>query len=166
VSPTRHDVHAACLTIACAALAGLAPASASAATGCDRYASPSGSDAAAGTEASPFASAQKLADKLSAGQTGCLRAGTYDPSAAYVVAFSHGGASGAPLTLRSYPGETAKLVGIIHIPNGKDFVTLSRLKIEGDGSQNTLKTYASDTIEDNDITNLRKGLSCMMLVCV
>jgi hypothetical protein len=164
VSPTRHDVHAACLTIACAALAGLAPASASAATGCDRYASPSGSDAAAGSEASPFASAQKLADALSAGQTGCLRAGTYDPSAQYVLAFSHGGASGAPLTLRSYPGETARLVGIINIPNGKDFITLSRLKIEGDATQNTLKTYASDTtVEDNDITNLRKGYSCMML---
>src|SRR5437870_5778795 len=84
---------------------------AGASVSCDRYASVSGSDADAGTLAAPFASAQKLADSLSAGQTGCLRGGTYDPSGSMVLTVRHGGAAGSPLTIMSYPGERARLVG-------------------------------------------------------
>ena len=71
---------------------------ASAATTCDRVASPSGSDGGAGTLQSPYRSAQKLVDSLAAGQTGCLRAGTYTQ---LVLSFHHGGSSGAPVTLTS-----------------------------------------------------------------
>ena len=45
---------------------------------CDKVAAPSGSDSAAGTAASPYRTAQKLADSLAPGQTGCLRAGLYE----------------------------------------------------------------------------------------
>ncbi|MGI8730071.1 MAG: right-handed parallel beta-helix repeat-containing protein, partial [Solirubrobacteraceae bacterium] len=146
------------------ALALLGTSSSSAVTGCDRYASPTGSDGAAGSEASPFATAQKLADSLVAGQTGCLRGGTYDPGSMYALKVMRGGTSSAPLTVRSYPGETAKLVGITYVPRGSNFVKLSRLKIEGHGTQNTLQINASDTIlESSDITNLRRGKSCVML---
>src|SRR5579883_2011471 len=41
---------------------------------CDRFASPAGSDGdGAGSIASPYRTAQKLADSLAPGQVGCLR---------------------------------------------------------------------------------------------
>ena len=42
---------------------------------CDLYASPSGSDSASGSLDAPLRSVQRLADSLSPGQVGCLRAG-------------------------------------------------------------------------------------------
>ena len=87
---------------------------AQAASGCTKVASPSGSDSASGSEAAPFRSAQKLADSLASGQTGCLRAGTYTDSAFSVVAPHTDN-----ITLRSYPGERAKLSGQIEIANAR-----------------------------------------------
>lgn len=138
-----------------------APASAET---CDRFASPSGSDANPGTAASPYKSPQQLVDSLSAGQTGCLRAGDYTASDGYVLRFEHPGAPGAPISVRSYPGERARLVGIVTVPNGVDHVRLADVDVEGTGIQNTVKIYASDVvIEGNDITNRMRGGSCMML---
>ncbi len=66
--------------------------------------------------------------------------------------------------IRSYPGERARLVGIVMIRNTADAVTLSHLDVEGTGTMNTIKVHAADVvIEDNSITNLGRGLSCMML---
>jgi hypothetical protein len=135
-------------------------------SGCDRVASPLGSDSAVGTEAAPFRSAQKLVDSLSAGQTGCLRGGSYSSSADNVLRPTHGGSASAPLTVRSYPGERAKLVGIVEIVPGIDGITLSGLDIEGTGTggANSIKIYSRDVvIEDNDITNAWRGRSCVML---
>jgi hypothetical protein len=125
-----------------------------------------GSDSAVGTEAAPFRSAQKLVDSLSAGQTGCLRGGSYSSSADNVLRPTHGGSASAPLTVRSYPGERAKLVGIVEIVPGIDGITLSGLDIEGTGTggANSIKIYSRDVvIEDNDITNAWRGRSCVML---
>jgi hypothetical protein len=132
----------------------------STATGeCDRYASPSGSDSQPGTAAEPFHTAQRLAESLSTGQTGCLRAGTYDVSSGFVLRLSRGG-----YTLRSYPGEVAKLLGIVMVGNGAPGVTLSHLEVEGTGGANTIKIYAADVVvEDSDITNRARGDSCMIL---
>src|SRR4051794_2091563 len=58
---------------------------------CDKIASPSGANAA-----------QKLVDSLAAGQTGCLRTGTYREN----LEIRHGG-----ITVRGYPGEKATVVG-------------------------------------------------------
>jgi hypothetical protein len=103
---------------------------------------------------------QKLVDSLTTGQTGCLRGGTYDSSAHYVLRFSRPG-----VTIRSTPKERARLVGTVYVPKGMDGVTLADLTIEGDnGSVNTVGIYAADvTVEDSTVTNKRRGRSCMML---
>ena len=90
------------LTAAFAALSVL-PAPVLAANPCDHVASP-------GTD-----TAQQLLDSLRPGETGCLRGGTYRSSRGYVLNARRGGAPGAPITLRSFPGERARLVGIIDI---------------------------------------------------
>jgi parallel beta-helix repeat protein len=98
-----------------------APAQAQAQAGaCSLVASPAGSDSAQGTDTAPLRTAQRLIDLLGAGQTGCLRAGTYNES----LRFNHGGAPGAALTLTSYPGERATVVGRMYLPSGSDNVTV------------------------------------------
>lgn len=126
---------------------------------CDRYAAPDGSDAAAGTLAAPFRTPQRLADSLASGQTGCLRGGTYTVASGYVLDVRSGGT-----TVRSYPGEHAKLVGIVQVRNAAAGFTLSHLRFEGTGGANTVKIYAPDVVvEDSDVTNAWRGRSCMML---
>ena len=138
-----------------AAVAAFAPAAQAA--DCSKFASASGSDTGAGTLASPLRSAQKLVDSLAAGQTGCLRGGSYSS-----VSFARSGSATAPITLRSYPGERARIYGSITVRS--NWITLSELDIEGDGSMNTIKVYAADTVvQDNRITNKMRGRSCMML---
>jgi Disaggregatase related len=138
---------------------------ADAATPCARFAGPAGSDTAAGTFAAPFKTAQKLAGSLTAGQTGCLRGGTYTAGTrTYVLSPPRGGNPGAPITIRSYPGERARLVGIVNVSTGVNNVTLSNLTFEGTGGMNTIKIYANDVVVQNsEITNAWRGLSCMML---
>lgn len=153
------------------ALLALSAAPASAAeVACDRYASPAGSNTAAGTLAAPFRTPQKLADSLTAGQTGCLRGGTYtETTSGYIVKFRTGGAAGAPVTLRSAPGERAVLKGVMEVKSGADFVTVSDLDIVGtdnDSDPSTMpvsvQIMAADTVfERNDVTNNRLK-SCLI----
>ncbi len=70
---------------------------AGAAPACDKFASPLGLDLNPGTELLPFRTAQRLANSLQAGQTGCLKGGTYAGS----VTITRGGAPGAPVRLQS-----------------------------------------------------------------
>lgn len=132
---------------------------------CTRYASPQGSDSAGGTRRKPFRTAQRLVDSLRPGQTGCLRGGTFrDAGEEFVVMFPRAGRPGAPITIRSHPGERARLVGIVYVPRGSDHVTVSRLTLEGSGASNTVKINAADVVvESNDITNAWRGLSCIIL---
>jgi hypothetical protein len=134
-------------------------------TPCDKVAAPTGFNGNPGTVESPFRTPQKLSDSLSAGQTGCLRGGVYDADATgFVLQVKHGGAEGAPVTIRSYPDERATLRGIVDVSNGSNFVTLARLDIEGTGGMNSVKVYSADVIlEDNDITNAARGYSCLIL---
>jgi chitodextrinase len=126
---------------------------------CTKVASPLGSDSASGTAGSPFRTPQKLGASLAAGETGCLRGGTYTASGTYVLDLSRGG-----FTLRSYPGERARLVGIIQVKSTAARVTLSDLDFEGTGGANTVKVYAPDVVlERNSITNLGRGNSCLIL---
>ena len=125
---------------------------------CDKVAAPNGSDSASGTLLAPYQTAQKLASSLAAGMTGCLRGGRYS-SSSYVLDLSKGG-----YTLRSYPGERATLVGTVQLRNAASGVTMSKLNFEGTGGENTVKIYAADVVfEDNDVTNVWRGKSCMML---
>jgi hypothetical protein len=141
----------------------LTTASAPAAVSCTKFAAPTGSDSAAGTEADPYRTAQKLVNSLSAGQTGCLRAGTYSQG---TLRFSKAGASGAPITLTSYPGETATVSGgTVYVPAGSDFVTVRDLKVDGAAKgAPTVQVMAYDTeLSGNTITNQNSGESCVIL---
>ncbi len=86
--------------LALARLAPLAPAT-------TYYVSPSGSDAAAGTQAAPFATVQYGAGRLGPGDVLVLRGGSYHES----VAVSRSGTAAAPILIQAYPGETPVLVG-------------------------------------------------------
>jgi hypothetical protein len=102
------------------------PASTAPDVSCDRVASPSGSDSGLGTLSSPYRTVARLRDSLSAGQTGCLREGTYGSSTSWTD-FNRSGANGNPITFVSYPGERATLVGGYSVTG--DYVTLSHLTI-------------------------------------
>ena len=132
---------------------------------CTKHAAPWGSDGAPATFARPVRTAQRLANVLRPGETGCLRGGTYsDTFDGWVLRVRRGGSAGRRLTIRSYPGERARLVGTVYVPEGSDFVTLSRLRIEGTGPENTIKVYATGTIlERSEITNVGRGDSCLIL---
>jgi hypothetical protein len=133
------------------------------AVSCALYASPLGSDAGDGSLASPFLTPQKLTDSLQAGQTGCLRGGVYSE---VELKFHHGGQANAPLTLASYPGETATLEGgDVYVPSGSDNVTIEDLHINADTTPQVgvqLMASGSSLIGD-DITNGSAHNSCIIV---
>jgi hypothetical protein len=115
---------------------------------CDLFAAPGGSDGAAGTEAAPFQSAQHLADSLSAGQTGCFRAGAYT--------FPELKVTRSNVTLTGYPGETATLSGRVWIAEGADHVTVSNLHLDGRNSRDLPSPVVDSigaTFDSVDVTN-------------
>jgi parallel beta-helix repeat protein len=136
-------------------------ASAEAGATCDRVASPTGSDSAQGTPAAPFKTAQRLVKSLQPGQTGCLRAGTYSEN----VMVSNSGTANAPVTLTSYPGETATIVGRFWISRGANYVTVDSLNLNG-VNQNMLPspTINADhaTFSNDDVTNGHTAI-CFLL---
>lgn len=117
---------------------------------CVKFASPSGSDSGAGTSASPYRSATKLASSLSSGQVGCLRTGSYSGNVTV-------GASSA--TLRSAPGERATLnLDTLTIPSGATGVTISDLNIVGNSNALTTRLVGDRFVfTRNDITNKNGG---------
>ena len=133
-----------------------------AATSCDKVASPSGSDSAAGSAASPYRTAQKLVDSLQPGQTGCLRAGLYTQN----VTISRGGSTGSPVTLSSYPGERATVRGRMRVQDSANNVTVESLDLDGRQTNDTLPSpsvYGNDVVfRDNDVTNYHTGI-CFLL---
>ena len=129
-----------------------APAASAADVSCSRVAAPYGFDSAAGTVTSPFRSVQRLASSLSAGQTGCLRAGTYTGD----VKVARGGTSSARLTLRNYPGEKAIVRGRLWIARGADYVTVENLYLNGVNASNLPSptvNAVSTVFRRNDVTN-------------
>ncbi len=144
-------------------LCGTAMASSPTPVSCSLYASPAGSDSGSGSLQSPFLTAQKLVDSLAPGQTGCLRGGTYSQPQ---LRFDHGGSPGAPITLASYPGETATLSGgYVYVVNGSDHVTLTDLHIDATAStQVGVQVMAADTsLIGDDITNSNEAHPCVIL---
>jgi len=135
--------------------------SASSGRGCDRVASPRGSDANRGTKARPYATVGKLANSLRPGQTGCLRRGVYRGR----VKVRKGGRAGAPTTIRSYPGERATVRGRIHVANSANHVVIRQLFLDG----RNRATLPSPTVNgnniafrDNDVTT-RHTTICFLL---
>jgi hypothetical protein len=122
------------------------------AAACDKVASPLGSDAFPGTVAEPYATVEHLANSLSPGQTGCLRAGVFQGD----VKVSKGGASGAPTTVTSFPGERAMVVGRFRVADSANFVTVANLDLDGRNQDNLPSpTINGDnvTFTGNDVTN-------------
>jgi len=124
---------------------------------CDRYAATTGSDAAAGSAAAPFRTAQKLLDSLSDGQTGCLASGTYSED----LRVNHGGAQGSPVRLTSAPGNRATVVGRLYVPAGSNDVVLADLNLNGANASNLPSpTVDGDrvTLTGDDITDGHTGI--------
>jgi hypothetical protein len=71
------------------------------------YVAPTGSDSNSGTESQPWQTIQKAADTLVAGDTVCIRAGTYKEQ---VIPLNSGSADNY-ITYASYPGETVTIDG-------------------------------------------------------
>jgi parallel beta-helix repeat protein len=163
LNPKR--IAAAVAPVAAAVTMAFAPA-ASADVTCTKFASPSGSDSAAGTEAAPYKSAAKLGRSLSAGDVGCLRAGTYLDD----VTITRGGTADAPVTYTSYPGERAKVVGRFYVPKGSNYVTVTNLDLNGTPKQGTnpdndpSPTINSENVSfiGNDVTNDNNAI-CFLL---
>ncbi|MDQ6775638.1 MAG: right-handed parallel beta-helix repeat-containing protein [Actinomycetota bacterium] len=136
---------------------------------CALVASPSGSDHDSGSVSSPFLTAQKLVDSLKPGETGCLMSGPYDlagGSSGSQLKFNHGGSSDAPITLRSYPGQTAILAGgPVYVPAGSNYVTIADLYIDtkGTGEVGVQIMGQGDQLTGNDITNGNTPGSCIIL---
>jgi len=96
---------------------------------CDAFASPSGSDTRGrGTRWRPFRSPATLERALAPGETGCLRGGRYGNIHTKFLFLANGTRSN-PITITSYPGERAKLVGWIAIE--ASHMTLSHVEIDG-----------------------------------
>jgi hypothetical protein len=96
---------------------------------CALTAAPTGSDASGdGSVARPFATVVKLDHGLAPGQTGCLRAGTYGNTST-LHDLTGSGTRGHRITIRSYPHETATVVGWVSIDGS--YTTLSHLRIDG-----------------------------------
>lgn len=121
---------------------------------CTRFASPSGSDTAPGSLAAPLRTAQALANAVGPGEVGCLETGTYPGG----VTFEHGGAAGAPVVLRSYPGESALVTGRVYVPHRSPYVTVADLHLDGNyQAEGVLPSPTVDashaTFEGDDVTN-------------
>jgi hypothetical protein len=131
-------------------------ASGDATTTCNLVASPSGSDSAAGTPSAPFQTAQKLVSSLAPGETGCLETGTYNEN----VTFRTAGTAAAPITLTSYPGQTATIVGRVYVVEGADYTTITGLDLNGETAQGSLSPMIDAnhvTFSYDDVTNDHTG---------
>lgn len=138
---------------AAAAILGLpqappSPASPTRHDACDRYAAPGGSNHVRGTARRPVRSAGRLVRVLRRGQTGCFRAGTYT--------FSNLSLRRPGVTLRSYPGERAKLRGRIRFETTARGATIEDLTLYGRNRQRrgAVTIYANRaTLRGDAITN-------------
>ena len=139
--------------LAVGATLALAPA-ASAAT-CSKVASPSGSDAAAGTEQAPYRSAMKLASSLRSGETGCLRAGSYAGGATF---------RSAGVTFRNYPGEKATVLGQVWVTRAAPNTTVEGLYLNSAASSepSPMINAPDATFRHNDVTNEHRDI-CFLI---
>jgi parallel beta-helix repeat protein len=149
---------ATCALLAFVAVAIARSSDASAAAACDRFASPTGSDSASGAAGAPVRTAQRLADTLSPGQTGCLRAGTYAAEQTKVRKPN--------VTLTSYPGERATLRGQLRFEAEADGAVVEDLVLDGRNARSVVGPliYADGVVlRDNNISNGNSQSSCVHL---
>jgi hypothetical protein len=140
------------LVLALAAVLGQT-AVAGAASGCDLVASPGGSDSAAGTEAAPYRSLQKLTSSLEAGQTACLRSGSYGGEQVWL--------DKPDTTLKSYPGERATITAFLEVDPDAARAHVQGLRFDAanNGNDAGVKLQADDTVfSDNELTKGGHGI--------
>ena len=124
---------------------------------CSLVTAPSGSDSASGTATAPFQTVQKLVNSLGRGQTGCVEQGTYDED----VRIARGGSAGTPVTLTSYPGQTATIVGRMQVVEGANYVTVSDLDLNGENptrGESPMIDANHVTFSYDDVTNDHTGI--------
>ena len=128
---------------------------------CDKVASPFGSNSYVGTVAKPYATVEKLAGSLTKGQTGCLRGGVYQRD----VEITKGGTFSAPITITSFPGERATILGRLHVADTANNVAIQQLNLDGRNGDNLPSpTVNGDNaaFRDNDVTNRQTSI-CFLL---
>ncbi len=141
-------------------LAGASPEPASG-KGCDRFASPRGSDHSRGSKRRPFRTVQRLADRLRPGQVGCLRRGTYRGR----VKFRRHGTRKRQIVVRSYPGEGVRILGPIWVSRRASYLTIRGLYLDGRSSraEPSPVVNAHDVrFVKNDVTNEHTAI-CFIL---
>ena len=128
---------------------------------CDKVASSLGSNSHTGTVAKPYLTVDKLASSLRSGQTGCLRAGVYQRD----VEIRKGGSQGAPITITSFPGERATILGRVYLTDHANNVILQHLDLDGyNHARLPSPTVNGDNVvfRDNDVTNRHTSI-CFLL---
>jgi Right handed beta helix region len=98
------------------------------------------------------AAVERLMSELDPGQTGCLRGGDYHGS----IELTTRGTATEPITLRSYPGETARLIGRLWLYRDSAYLTIRGLALDGRNPEGLPSpTVNGEHIEfvDNDVTN-------------
>jgi nitrous oxidase accessory protein NosD len=128
---------------------------------CDRVASPRGANRAPGTRAQPFRTVRRLVHSLRPGQTGCLRYGTYAGS----VQIGRRGTASKPITLRSYPGEAARLLGRLWLNKHSAHIAIQGLYLDGrnrTGLPSPTVNGHNILFAGNDVTNGHTGI-CFVL---
>jgi nitrous oxidase accessory protein NosD len=128
---------------------------------CDKVASPLGFNSNPGTTTKPYATVEKLAGSLRPGQTGCLRAGVYQRD----VKISKGGTAAAPISITSFPGERATLVGRLYVADEANNVVVQQLNLDGRNRADLPSpTVNGDNVvfRDNDVTNEHTSI-CFLL---
>jgi hypothetical protein len=137
-----------------------------AASGCARHAAPAGSDANAGTYEHPYRTAEKLTDSLSAGESGCLRGGSYS-EADNTWNIHTGGTAEARITVMSASDERATFNGRVVLGEGADYWTFKDLKLDSTAGPRNADGYTlpSPTVNgsysvwiNNEITNDHTGI--------
>ncbi|MDX6452930.1 MAG: hypothetical protein QOH16_2979 [Gaiellaceae bacterium] len=103
--------------------------------------------------ASPGDSVTAFVSSLTAGQTGCLHGGVYTGA----VSIRAGGRPGVPVTLTSFPGERARIVGRVVVFDTANDLVFQNLDFDGNGGGNTLPSPTVDgdrvVFAANDVTN-------------
>lgn len=135
------------------------PPTARAASDCDLFASPQGSDADPGTISRPLRRVNTLVDRLQPGETGCLREGRYETIDDDLWIHT------SRITLAGYGGERAVVRG--HLAIGRDArgVTVKDLVLNGENSRSEASPFIGGqdaTFRNNEVTNHHTSI-CFLL---
>jgi hypothetical protein len=109
-----------------------------------RYVAPTGSDRNPGTIKRPWKTIQRALNSLRPGQTGVVRAGTYEEN----LVMRRAGTPNRPITIRNYPGERPVIRPAqsspsypLRITTGSAYLRVHGFVIERERTKNTVNVY-------------------------